>query len=124
AKRDRASKLLSFLGNVIVNGNPHAKGYKPFKPIPIAGPPAYDHRAPTPDGTRDLLHKLGARKFAEWTLKQKRLLITDTTFRDAHQSLMATRVRTYDMLAIAPAVARRAAGLFRSEERRVGKECR
>src|SRR5256885_12862999 len=62
-----------------------------------------------------LLLKLGAKKFAEWTLKQKRLLVTDTTFRDAHQSLMATRVRSYDMLACAGA---------RSEERRVGKECR
>src|SRR4030095_640203 len=59
--------------------------------------------------------KLGAKKFAEWTRNQKRLLITDTTFRDAHQSLLATRVRTCDMLAIAPAVARRAAGLFSLE---------
>ncbi len=114
-KRDRASKLLSFLGNVIVNGNPHAKGYKPDKPMPVAEPPAYDHRASPPAGSRDLLLELGAKKFADWTLKQKRLLITDTTFRDAHQSLMATRVRSYDMLAIAPSVARRAAGLFSLE---------
>jgi len=114
-RRDRASKLLSFLGNVIVNGNPHSKGYKPPKPFTIATPPAYDHRTTAPDGTRDLLHKLGARKFADWTLRQKRLLITDTTFRDAHQSLMATRVRTADMLAVAPALARRAAGLYSLE---------
>jgi pyruvate carboxylase len=106
-RRDRATKLLNFLGNIIVNGNPHAKGYKPQKPILLATPVDYDLRQTPPDGTRDLLLKLGPKKFAEWTLKQKRLLITDTTFRDAHQSLMATRVRSYDMLAVADAVARR-----------------
>jgi pyruvate carboxylase len=114
-KRDRATKLLNFLGNIIVNGNPHAKGYKPAKPFIVAEPPPYDHRTTPPDGTRDLLRKLGARKFAEWTLQQKRLLVTDTTFRDAHQSLMATRVRTADMLAVAPALARRSAGLYSLE---------
>jgi len=114
-KRDRASKLLGFLGNVIVNGNPHAKGYKFSKPLLEAEPPAFNHRAAPPAGTRDLLLQLGPEKFVEWTRHQKRLLITDTTFRDAHQSLMATRVRTCDMLAIAPTVARRAAGLFSLE---------
>src|SRR6185295_19371834 len=69
----------------------------------------------TPDSTRDLLHKLGARRFADWTLRQKRLLVTDTTFRDAHQSLMATRVRTYDMLAAADSLARRVPELFSLE---------
>jgi pyruvate carboxylase len=57
-----------------------------------------------PKGTRNLLLELGPKGFAEWTLKQKRLLLTDTTFRDAHQSLLATRVRTYDMLACADAL--------------------
>ncbi len=114
-KRDRASKLLGFLGNVIVNGNPHAKGFKSARPLRVAEPPACDPRASPPSGTRDLLLQLGPKKFAEWTRKQKRLLITDTTFRDAHQSLLATRVRTCDMLAIAPAIARRAAGLFSLE---------
>ena len=60
----------------------------------------HDPRAPPP-GTRQLLDQLGPEKFAEWTRSQKRLLLTDTTFRDAHQSLLATRVRTYDLLAIA-----------------------
>ena len=118
-KRDRATKLLNFLGNVIVNGNPHAKGYKPAKLMAVATPPSFDHRQAPPAGTRDLLLKLGPKKFAEWTLKQKRLLITDTTFRDAHQSLMATRVRSYDMLAVADALARRVGaeknGLFSVE---------
>ncbi len=106
-RRDRATKLLNFLGNVIVNGNPHAKGYRPKAPLVPAKPPVFDYKAPVPKGTRDLLLELGPKKFAEWTLKQKRLLITDTTFRDAHQSLMATRVRSYDMLACADGMARR-----------------
>jgi pyruvate carboxylase len=114
-RRDRATKLLNFLGSIIVNGNPHAKGYKPDKPLTLATPVAYDHRAMPKPGTRDLLLKLGPKQFAEWTRKQRRLLITDTTFRDAHQSLMATRVRTHDMLAVADAVARRAPGLFSLE---------
>lgn len=114
-RRDRATKLLSFLGNVIVNGNPHAKGYRPEKSLPAVLPPSVDDRSTPPDGTRQLLLELGAKKFAEWTLKQKRLLITDTTFRDAHQSLMATRVRSYDMLACAGHLARRAPQLFSLE---------
>ena len=114
-RRDRATKLLNFLGNVIVNGNPHAKGYRPEKPFLPATAPAYDRHLAPPDGTRQLLLKLGPKKFAEWTAKQKRLLITDTTWRDAHQSLMATRVRSYDMLASADAIARRAPDLFSLE---------
>jgi len=114
-RRDRASKMLNFLGNVIVNGNPHAKGYKPVKALIPASPVAFDHKLAPPPGTRDLLLKLGPNKFAEWTRKQKQLLITDTTMRDAHQSLMATRVRTHDMLAVAGGIAHRAPGLFSLE---------
>ena len=110
-RRDRATKLLNFLGNVIVNGNPHAKGYRPGKVFELARPPAYDPRAAIPKGTRDLLLELGPKKFAEWAAKRKPLLITDTTFRDAHQSLMATRLRTYDMLACAAPLARRLGAL-------------
>ncbi|MGZ8921377.1 MAG: pyruvate carboxylase, partial [Limisphaerales bacterium] len=114
-RRDRATKLLSFLGDIIVNGNPQAKGFK-FKTEPLMPVvPAYDHKMVPPPGTRQLLLELGPKKFAEWTLKQKRLLVTDTTFRDAHQSLMATRVRTFDMLAVAGAVARRTPQLFSME---------
>src|SRR5687768_2484181 len=114
-RRDRATKLLTFLGNVIVNGNPHAKGFRPDKPFTLAVPPAYDRTLIPPPGTRQKLLELGPKKFAEWTAKQKRLLITDTTWRDAHQSLMATRVRSYDMLACADALARRAPNLFSLE---------
>ena len=114
-RRDRATKLLNFIGNVIVNGNPHAKGYRPEKPFAPAPLLAYDHRVTPPPGTRQRLLQLGPKKFAEWTTKQKRLLITDTTWRDAHQSLMATRVRTYDMLAAADALAHRTPELFSLE---------
>jgi pyruvate carboxylase len=113
-RKDRATKLLAFLGEVIVNGNPQAKGYMP-KSLPAPVVPAYDPKQAPPDGTRQLLLKLGATKFAEWTLKQKKLLVTDTTFRDAHQSLLATRVRTYDMEHVAAALARRAPELFSVE---------
>ena len=115
ARRDRATKLLNFIGNVVVNGNPHAKGYRPAGPLHAAVPPGYDHRVAPPPGTRQLLLELGPKGFAAWTSRQERLLVTDTTFRDAHQSLMATRVRTYDMLAVAGAVAHRAPGLFSLE---------
>lgn len=114
-RRDRATKLLNFLGHVVVNGNPHAKGYRPEKPFPSAPVPAYDHLSAPRPGTRQKLLELGPRKFADWTRKQKRLLITDTTWRDAHQSLMATRVRGYDMLACADALSRRVPDLFSLE---------
>ncbi len=113
-RRDRATKLLNFLGNVIVNGNPHAKGFHPKKSQPAPVAPLAPLGEPA-SGTRQLLLQLGPKKFAEWTLKQKRLLVTDTTFRDAHQSLMATRVRSYDMLACAGALAHQAPGLFSLE---------
>src|SRR5690606_6181571 len=114
-RRDRATKLLNYIGNVTVTGNPHAKGYRPAKPIASPVSPAWDHQSAPPAGTRQMLLELGAEKFAQWTAKQRRLLITDTTFRDAHQSLMATRVRTHDMLACASALARRAPGLYSLE---------
>jgi pyruvate carboxylase len=114
-RRDRATKLMAFLGDVVVNGNPQAKGHKLEKPLPAVPLPAYDHKQVPPPGTRQLLLALGAKKFAEWVLKQKPLLITDTTFRDAHQSLTATRVRSYDMLLVADALARRAPQLFSLE---------
>jgi pyruvate carboxylase len=110
-RRDRATKLLNFLGNIIVNGNPHAKGYHPPKVFEVVKPPPFDTQTPVPKGTRDLLLELGPKKFTEWVGKSRRLFITDTTFRDAHQSLMATRVRTFDMLACAAPLARRLGAL-------------
>src|SRR5205823_10253336 len=68
-----------------------------------------------PPGTRDRFRELGPERFATWVRDQKRLLVTDTTMRDAHQSLLATRMRTFDMLRIAPAYAARHADLFSLE---------
>src|ERR1700692_1914071 len=83
-----APKLLSYLGDVILNGNPEVKGKKApesREPPVVPATPVMD----IPTGTRQLLHKLGPEKFAAWAKKEKRLLITDTTFRDAHTSLLA-----------------------------------
>jgi pyruvate carboxylase len=114
-RRDRATKLLAFLGDVIVNGNPQSKGHLPKAPLLPVDPPEHDHKQAPPKGTRQLLLEMGAEKFARWTRDQRRLLVTDTTFRDAHQSLLATRVRSYDMLAVAEAVAHRTPELFSLE---------
>ena len=114
-RRDRATKLLSFLGDVIVNGNDLVKGRAVStrrEPAPI---PQFDRVKPIPSGTRDKLKELGPEKFAQWVRDQKRLFITDTTFRDAHQSLHATRFRTHDLLNIAETYSRLAPNLFSLE---------
>jgi pyruvate carboxylase len=123
ARQDRASKLLAYIADVIVNGHPEVKvkpalpvgkGEAPFHHSPVSqlhpGKPAN-----RPEGTRDLFKRMGAEAFAKWVREQKRLLVTDTTMRDAHQSLLATRMRTYDMLHVAPEYARRHADLFSLE---------
>jgi pyruvate carboxylase len=114
SRADRATKLLSYLGDVILNGNPEVKGKRVPENVEKAPLPTGPGIAP-PAGTRQLLQKLGPKKFAAWAHKEKRLLLTDTTFRDAHQSLMATRVRTHDLLATANAVAQRLPNLFSLE---------
>jgi len=114
-RRDRATRLLNFIGDVSVNENPNSKGHKLDAPIPPAIRPSFDKTQAPPPGTKQKLMELGAEKFSQWVRDEKRLLITDTTFRDAHQSLLATRVRTYDMLACADAVARRTPELFSLE---------
>jgi pyruvate carboxylase len=120
-RKDRATRLLNYLADVSVNGNPFAKGYtlKTIGKLPAPPLPHVDHplaKAEIPPGTKQLLTEMGPEKFCRnWVAKQKRLLVTDTTFRDAHQSLLATRMRTYDMLAVADAVARRAPNLFSLE---------
>ena len=113
-RKDRATKLLSYLAGVCVNGNPEVAGKKKpaaFKTAPV---PAYDASKP-PKGSRDLLLERGPEGFAAWMKSEQRLLLTDTTFRDAHQSLMATRVRTHDLLGIANYVAHNLSGLFSLE---------
>ncbi len=115
AKKDRGSKLLKFLGEVIVNGSPGVA--KPLKSAGVSEPrvPKVDLSMPPLRGTRDILLERGPEGLAKWALAEKRLLFTDTTWRDAHQSLLATRVRTSDLLRIAPATSHLAAGLFSLE---------
>jgi pyruvate carboxylase len=113
-RRDRATKLLNYIGEVIVNGNPEVKGRADGRALAVPVPPAAPAGTPPP-GTRQKLQELGATKFAAWLLKQKPLLLTDTTMRDAHQSLLATRVRTYDMMRVAPFLAHRTPQLFSLE---------
>lgn len=114
--RDRASRLLKFVGEVIVNGNPEVKGRAipkgPFSPAPF--PPHRLNQDP-PRGTRDLLREMGAENFARWMKDQKQILLTDTTLRDAHQSLFATRMRSADMIPIAPYYAHLLPQLFSLE---------
>jgi pyruvate carboxylase len=118
-RQDRATKLLTYIGDVIVNGHPLVS-HKPV-PLPTGTTPvpcpcsAAPEGAAAAGGTRDKFLELGPEQFTRWVLDQKRLLLTDTTFRDAHQSLLATRMRTYDMLQIAPFYARELAGLFSLE---------
>ena len=115
-RRDRATKLLSYLGDVIVNGRAEVKGKVDAKrELPEAVVPAYPKLMSPPPGTRTKLLELGPVKFAEWVRKQKRLMFTDTTMRDAHQSLLATRVRTHDLVQVAEAVAHLAPNLFSLE---------
>ncbi len=114
-RKDRATKILSYLSDVTVNGNSIAKGYRLPKALPAARLPDFDVRAEIPKGSRDRLLELGPEKFAQWVRDEKSLLITDTTMRDAHQSLFATRMRTVDMLNIASAVAQQTPELFSLE---------
>ena len=114
-RRDRATKLLKYLGDVTVNGHPLVKGFQPKESFLPARIPGSEPKQLPAKGTRQLLLELGPAKFAEWILKQKPLLITDTTMRDAHQSLFATRLRSYDMLAVADGLARRTPNLFSLE---------
>jgi pyruvate carboxylase len=100
-RRDRATRLLNFLGDVIVNGNPEVKN-RP-RPARLAAPRVPKvNLAPPPPGSKQILEARGAKGLADWMLASDRVLVTDTTMRDAHQSLLATRVRTHDLVAIAP----------------------
>ena len=115
-KQDRATKLLNFLGDITVNGQTEMKGRRIPDQFPAAvQTPKFDLNQSIPQGTRDQFKALGADQFSQWMLDQKRVLITDTTMRDAHQSLFATRMRTADMLEIAPYYARMASDLFSLE---------
>jgi pyruvate carboxylase len=112
--RDRSTKALRYLGDVVVNGNPDVKvkNERTFR-TPVV--PAFDKYAEYPMGNKQRLDSMGADKFAQWVKDQKQILYTDTTFRDGHQSLLATRVRTRDMLAVAEGFAKSFPELFSME---------
>ena len=114
---DRATRLLLYLGDVIVNGRTDVgTAVSPTRtlPTPVAPMPRVPQGAP-PAGTRQRLQALGPERFAEWVRNERRVLVTDTTMRDAHQSLFATRLRSSDMQAIAPYYAHMLPHLFSME---------
>lgn len=110
-KIDKELKILNFIGNKVVN---ETKGHKPQFNVPIF-PKIPQEEIDGLSGTKQLFDKLGPQAMAKWVKDQKKLLVTDTTMRDAQQSLMATRVRTVDMERIAPAVALYGKDLFSLE---------
>ncbi|WP_368503953.1 pyruvate carboxylase [Alkalihalophilus sp. As8PL] len=113
-RKDRGTKMLSFIGETIVNGYPGLEKMK--KPI-LEKPhvPKLKLTEPIPDGTKQILDREGPEALAKWVKDQQNVLLTDTTFRDAHQSLLATRVRTHDLKQIAEPTARMLPNLFSME---------
>ena len=109
---DRGTKLLTYLADVTVN-QPH--GPAPVSLDPVSKLPAINLAVPAPDGSRQLLLSLGPEQFAQRLREQRPVAVTDTTFRDAHQSLLATRVRTRDLLAVAGHVSRMTPNLWSLE---------
>lgn len=112
---DRATKTLRYLADVSVNGNPDVKHVDSGRKFRQPKIPQYDRLAGFPEGTKNKLDELGPDGFVEWIKQQDRVLVTDTTLRDAHQSLLATRVRTEDMLATAEALAKSHSQIFSLE---------
>ncbi len=112
---DRATRSLNFLGDVIVNGHPDVKVIDPNARFEKPVAPSADYTQPITPGTKQKLEELGADGFAKWLRNEKSVHYTDTTLRDAHQSLLATRVRTYDMLKVAEGFARNHPNVFSME---------
>ena len=113
-RRDRGTKVLNYIADITVNGHPETKGrpephpdLKPAKPPKPNGEPMM--------GTRNLLEQKGPQAVADWMKAQRQLLITDTTMRDGHQSLLATRMRSIDMIKVAPTYAANLPQLFSVE---------
>ncbi len=104
-KLDRGTKMLNYLADVTVNGNPDIKIKDPARVFEKPIVPAVPGSSTFPKGTKDLLTELGPDKFSEWLKAEKKIHYTDTTMRDAHQSLLATRMRTLDMLKVAKSFA-------------------
>ena len=116
-KKDRANKILNLIGHTSVNGYPGIAPEKAlrFADLRLADLPVIPYGQQHPRGSRDILREKGPEGLADWARKCKRLLVTDTTMRDAHQSLVATRFRTFDLDRIAEATAHLGGGLFSLE---------
>jgi pyruvate carboxylase len=114
-RRDRATKILTYVADITVNGHPDVEGRpKPPADIKAPLPPVNWAQAPA-KGTRNLLEEQGAQAVVDWMAAQKQLLLTDTTMRDGHQSLLATRMRSIDMINVAEAYSRNLPQLFSME---------
>ena len=112
---DRGTRILSYLADVAVNGNPSVKEIQKGKVFREPKVPAYDKYGKFPEGTKDKLTQLGREGFVNWLKEEKPIHFTDTTFRDGHQSLLATRVRTIDMLKVAEGFAKNHPNIFSME---------
>jgi pyruvate carboxylase len=103
---DSATKTLRYIANLTVNGNPDVGTIDTRRTFRKPAVPHFHRMAQFPAGTKNKLDELGPEAFCSWVRKQKNILYTDTTLRDAHQSLLATRVRSLDMLAVAEGFAK------------------
>jgi pyruvate carboxylase len=112
---DRGTKMLSYLGDVIINGNDDVKYVDPNKIFRKPVVPTFSKMGDFPKGTKDKLNELGRAGFIDWLKNEKSIQFTDTTFRDAHQSLLATRVRTHDMIKVAESFAKNNPNVFSME---------
>ncbi len=114
-RRDRATRLLTYIADITVNGHPETAG-RPMPQSDLREPRCPGLKAESPaSGTKQLLDAQGPKAVADWMKSQKQVLITDTTMRDAHQSLLATRMRSIDMIRIAPAYAANLPQLYSME---------
>lgn len=112
---DRGTRMLRFLADVTVNGNPDVRFKDPARVFQTPQIPLADTQQGFPKGTKDLLTEMGPDAFAQWLRAEEKIYYTDTTFRDAHQSLLATRMRSFDMLKVAETFARRHPQTFSME---------
>ena len=113
-RRDRGTKVLNYIADITVNGHPETVDrLKPPSDLKSIRSPAATVEPGY--GTRNLLDEKGPKAVANWMLEQKRLLLTDTTMRDGHQSLLATRMRSLDMINAAPFYSSKLPKLFSVE---------
>jgi len=113
--KDRGTKLLKYLAELKVNGHPDIKSFDPDKVFRKPHIPIFNSNEPFPKGTKDLLNELGREKFVDYIKNEKKIFYSDTTLRDAHQSLFATRLRNNDILKVAEGMARNFPQLFSLE---------